>query len=115
MPRTFMNSEAKWFSEGTLEEIPDIDANRDAFPIIGWAVEPGDVIAFHMLTLHGARGTTANEGRRRVFSVRFLGDDVIHAPRTWITSPDFSDITQDIQPGAPMNHPRFPILWTASQ
>jgi hypothetical protein len=68
-----------------------------------------------MLTLHGARGTTANEGRRRVFSVRFLGDDVIHAPRTWITSPDFSDITQDIQPGAPMNHPRFPILWTASQ
>ncbi|CAF2653874.1 unnamed protein product [Rotaria sp. Silwood2] len=115
MPRTFMNSEAKWFPEGTLEEIPDIEANRDAFPIIGWSLEPGDVIAFHMLTLHGARGTMVNEGRRRVFSVRFLGDDVKHSPRTWATSPDFSDITQQIKPGASMDHPRFPIIWKASQ
>ncbi|CAF0761212.1 unnamed protein product [Rotaria sp. Silwood1] len=115
MPRTFMSSEAKWFPEGTLEEMPDIEANRDAFPIIGWPVEPGDVIAFHMLTLHGARGTIGNEGRRRVFSVRFLGDDVKHSPRTWVTSPDFSDITQEIKPGAPMDHPRFPIIWKASQ
>lgn len=114
MPRTFMKSEAKWFPEGTLEDIPNIDANRDAFPIIGWAVEPGDIIAFHMLTLHGARGTTASEGRRRVFSVRFLGDDVRHAPRTWITSPDFSDITEEIPPGTPMDHPRFPLLWKRS-
>jgi ectoine hydroxylase-related dioxygenase (phytanoyl-CoA dioxygenase family) len=115
MPRTFMNMEAKWFPEGTLQEIPDINANRTAFPIIGWAVEPGDVIAFHMLTLHGARGTTADEGRRRVYSVRFLGDDVTHAPRKWITSPDFSDIIQEIKAGAPMDHPRFPILWRSTQ
>ena len=115
MPRTFKNSEAKWFPEGALEEIPDIDANRDAFPIIGWPIEPGDVIAFHMLTLHGARGTKGNEGRRRVFSVRFLGDDVTHAPRTWITSPDFSDITEEMKPGISMDHPRFPILWKSTQ
>lgn len=111
MPRTFMNFEAKWFPEGTLEEIPDINSNRDAFPIIGWPVEPGDVIAFHMLTLHGSQGTIDNENRRRVFSVRFLGDDVTHAPRKWMTSPDFSDIAQDIPAGAPMDHPRFPIIW----
>ena len=111
MPRTFMKAEAKWFPEGTLEEIPDIDADRARFPILGWAVEPGDVIAFHMLTVHGSRGTTANDHRRRVFSLRFLGDDVRHAPRTWTTSPDFSDLIGEIQPGAPMNHPRFPILW----
>ncbi|CAF3920946.1 unnamed protein product [Adineta steineri] len=88
MPRAFMNSEAKWFPE-----------------------EPGDVIAFHMLTLHGSQGTRENDNRRRVFSVRFLGDDVIHAPRTWITSPDFSYISQHIKPGAPMDHPDFPIIW----
>jgi ectoine hydroxylase-related dioxygenase (phytanoyl-CoA dioxygenase family) len=114
MPRTFMNMEAKWFPEGTLEDIPDIDADREAFPIIGWPVEPGDVIAFHMLALHGARGTTENEGRRRVFSVRFLGNDVRHAPRTWITSPDFSDIEKEIPSGAPMEHSRFPLIWTAT-
>ncbi|CAF1474818.1 unnamed protein product [Adineta steineri] len=111
MPRTFMNLEAKWFPEGSLEEIPDINANRTAFPIIGWEVEPGDVIAFHMLTLHGAQGTRENDNQRRVFSVRFLGDDIIHAPRTWITSPDFSKISQDIKPGASMDHPDFPIIW----
>ena len=115
MPRTFMDSQAKWFPEGTLDEIPNINADPDAFPIIGWAVEPGDVVAFHMLTLHGARGTTASESRRRVFSVRFLGDDITHAPRTWATSPDFADIIDEIKPGAPLDHPRFPLLWSATE
>jgi ectoine hydroxylase-related dioxygenase (phytanoyl-CoA dioxygenase family) len=114
MPRTFLNSEAKWFPEGTLEEIPAIDANRDNFPIIGWAVEPGDVIAFHMLTVHGTRGTTSNNSQRRVFSVRFLGDDVTHAPRAWMTSPDFSELSNEIKAGAPMNHPYFPIIWSST-
>ena len=67
-----------------------------------------------MLTLHGAQGTAASESRRRVYSFRFLGDDVIHAPRTWITSRDFSDILQENKPGAPMDHPRFAILWRSS-
>ncbi|CAF1367211.1 unnamed protein product [Adineta ricciae] len=111
MPRTFMNMEAKWFPEGTLDEIPNIDEDRQAYPIIGWDIQPGDVVAFHMLTLHGARGTIGNENRRRVFSVRFLGDDVTHAPRTWVTSPDFSDIKDEIPAGGPMDHPRFPIIW----
>jgi ectoine hydroxylase-related dioxygenase (phytanoyl-CoA dioxygenase family) len=115
MPRTFMNKEAKWFPQGSLQEIADIDGNRNAFPIIGWDIQVGDVIAFHMLTIHGARGTTENEGRRRVFSLRFLGDDVTHAPRTWITSPDFDDITHEIKDGAPMDHPRFPIIWKSSK
>ncbi|UJR19838.1 hypothetical protein I4U23_022971 [Adineta vaga] len=114
MPRTFMNMEAKWFPEGTLDEIPNIDENRDAYPIIGWDIQPGDVVAFHMLTLHGARGTIGNENRRRVFSVRFLGDDVTHAPRTWMTSPDFSDLRDEIPSGAPMDHQRFPIIWKSS-
>lgn len=115
MPRSFTNLEAKWFPEGTLEEIPNIEDNREAFPIIGWPLEPGDVVAFHMLTLHGAKGILPNEGRRRVYSLRFLGDDVRHSPRAWPTSPDFSDIAHEIKSGAPMDHPRFPIIWQSSQ
>src|SRR5580658_10220277 len=86
MPRAFLDNQARWFPEGSLTELPDIEADRAAFPIIGWALEPGDAIFFHMLALHGAPGV-AGGGRRRVLSVRFIGDDIRHAPRPWRTSP----------------------------
>lgn len=110
MPRTFMNHEARWFPEGTLEELPDIDADRPRFPILGWALEPGDLVAFHMLTLHGSAGST---GRRRVFSLRYLGDDIRHAPRRWKTSPDFPGLADRLPAGAPMQDPLFPLLVNA--
>jgi ectoine hydroxylase-related dioxygenase (phytanoyl-CoA dioxygenase family) len=108
MPRSFMNNEAKWFPEGALRDLPEIEAAREKYPIVGWEVEPGDVICFHMLTLHGAGGA---QSRRRVFSVRFLGDDITHAPRRWTTSPEFPGLADTLPPGAPMNHPLFPVLW----
>jgi hypothetical protein len=63
-----------------------------------------------MLTLHAAGGATT---RRRAFSVRFLGDDVTHAPRRWKTSPDFPELEGELPAGAPMEHPLFPVLWKA--
>ena len=112
MPRTFMDKEAKWFPEGSLAELPDIDAAREKFRILGWGLQPGDAVCFHMLMLHGARGVTGAR-RRRVFSVRFLGDDVRHAPRRWKTSPDFPGLADELAAGAPMNHPLFPVLWNS--
>jgi ectoine hydroxylase-related dioxygenase (phytanoyl-CoA dioxygenase family) len=110
MPRSFMDAQAKWFPEGTLADLPNIEAARDTFPILGWELEPGDAVCFHMLTLHAARGVTGTH-RRRVFSVRFLGDDIKHAPRRWRTSPEFPGLIDELPPGAPMNHPLFPELW----
>ena len=107
MPRTFRDEQAKWFPEGTLQEIPAIDADRDAFPILGWDLEPGDAVWFHMLTLHGSGGTV---GLRRAFSLRFLGDDMVHAPRQWRTSPEFPGLADELPAGVPMNHPLFPVL-----
>jgi ectoine hydroxylase-related dioxygenase (phytanoyl-CoA dioxygenase family) len=52
MPRSFMDAQAKWFPEGTLQDLPDIETRREGYPIIGWAIEPGDAVCFHMLTLH---------------------------------------------------------------
>lgn len=112
MPRTFMDAEAKWFPEGSLAELPDIDASPDKYRTLGWEMQPGDAVCFHMLTLHGARGVTGAQ-RRRVFSVRFLGDDIRHAPRRWKTSPDFPGLADELAPGAPMNHPLFPVLWNS--
>ena len=46
---------------GALKEI-----DRETAPIIGWALEPGDAVFFHMLTLHTASGTrTRRRARRR--------------------------------------------------
>jgi ectoine hydroxylase-related dioxygenase (phytanoyl-CoA dioxygenase family) len=109
MPRTFMDAQAKWFPEGSLADRPNIEANRDQYPIIGWELEPGDAVCFHMLTLHGSAGVEG-PGRRRVFSARFLGDDIRHAPRRWATSPDFPGLIDELPAGAPMAHPLFPLL-----
>lgn len=109
MPRSFMTHEARWFPEGSLADLPDIEADRSAFPILGWALEPGDVVAFHMLALHAAGGVAPGQ-RRRVFSLRYLGDDARHAPRRWTTSPDFPGLADRLPAGAPMDDALFPLL-----
>ena len=109
MPRAFMDKQARWFPEGSLADLPDINNHRSAHNIIGWALEPGDLVCFHMLTLHAAAGVDADR-RRRVFSVRFLGDDMRHAPRSWKTSPPFPGLADELPAGAQMEHPLFPLL-----
>ncbi|MGA8705490.1 MAG: phytanoyl-CoA dioxygenase family protein [Steroidobacteraceae bacterium] len=110
MPRSFLDKQAQWFPEGTLKDLPDIEADRAAFPILGWALEPGDIVCFQMLTLHAAGGVGGSR-RRRVFSLRFLGDDIRHAPRPWRTSPEFPGLVEELPAGAPMAHALFPLLW----
>ncbi len=108
MPRTFMSQEAKWFPPGSLKELPDIDGHPGQFKILAWPLEPGDAVFFHMLTLHGAGGVGSS--RRRVMSVRFIGDDITHAPRPWRTSPPFPGLGDELPKGAKMDHALFPLL-----
>ena len=114
MPRSFMDQQAKWFPEGSLADLPDIEADRGAYDIRGWAMEPGDVVAFNMLALHASAGVEPGR-RRRAFSVRMLGDDMRHAPRKWTTSPDFPGLEKELAAGAPMEHALFPILWPRAE
>ena len=44
-----------------------------------WALETGDAVVAHTITLHNGFGTKA---LRRVFLVRMLGDDIRYAPHT---------------------------------
>ena len=112
MPRSFLDGQAKWFPDGSLAELPDIAGDPERFPILGWELEPGDAVFFHMLTLHGSAGVQG-PNRRRVLSVRFLGDDMVHAPRRWVTSPPFPGLEDELPAGAPLDHPLFPLLWEA--
>jgi len=71
MPRTFRDQQAKWFPEGTLAELPAIDAQPESSEQLAWALQPGDAVAFHMLALHASSGVGPGT-RRRVFSARYL-------------------------------------------
>ena len=108
MPRSFFDGRPLIFDEGTFEEVPDVEADRDAYPIVGWALEPGDAVAFNMLTLHAAAGS---RNRRRAFSVRLVGDDVRLAVRPHPTSPSFPELEGVLGHGDALEHPLFPLLW----
>jgi ectoine hydroxylase-related dioxygenase (phytanoyl-CoA dioxygenase family) len=112
MPRTFLAKEARWFPEGSLAELPDIEADPARFDIRRFELQPGDAIFFDFLTVHGAPGFP-HRGRRRVLSLRYLSADARHAPRTWRTSPPFDDLDAELPAGADMDHPLFPVVWPA--
>ena len=110
MPRTFLAGEAKWFPAGSLAELPDIEADRHAFDIRRFELQPGDAIFFDFLTVHGAPGFPY-PGRRRVLSLRYLSAAARHAPRSWRTSPPFDGLAAVLPSGAVMDHPLFPVVW----
>ena len=108
MPRSFFDDRALVFEEGAFGEVPDVEADRSAFEILGWPLEPGDAVAFNMLTLHAAAGSAR---RRRAFSVRLVGDDVRLAERPHATSPPFPELDGVLAGGDELDHPLFPKLW----
>jgi ectoine hydroxylase-related dioxygenase (phytanoyl-CoA dioxygenase family) len=113
LPRTFLMKEARWFPEGSLAEIPDVDADPDAYDVRTFEMEPGDAVFFDFLAVHGAPGFPF-AGRRRVLSLRYLSPSARHAPRPWRTSPPFEDLEARLPPGAAMDDALFPVVWHAA-
>lgn len=90
----------------TSEDMPDIDAQRGAYRIEGWAMEPGDAVAFDFRTIHGAPANTNRQQRRRVFSARWVGDDAVFIDRQGRGSPPLRHLT--LKTGEPLDGPDFP-------
>ncbi|WP_420466907.1 phytanoyl-CoA dioxygenase family protein [Panacagrimonas sp.] len=63
-----------------MDDIPDINANPEQYELLNWDMEPGDLLMFHPLTLHGSYGNTHRTRRRRALALRWTGDDVVWAP-----------------------------------
>ncbi len=102
-------------SQERLEPIPDIDAHRDEYAILAWALEPGDALAFHFLTVHGAPPNLSTQNRRRGFSARLVGDDARWAVRSGPTSPPFPELSARLKAGDPLDDvPEFPIIYRDS-
>lgn len=93
------------------EPVPEIDRRRDELTIRSWTVKPGDVIAFHMKTLHGAPGTRTLVQRRRAIAWRFLGDDAVFAERAFETSPPFPELA--LRHGDRLEADVFPLIYPA--
>ncbi len=74
------------YPDGTLPRLPEIEAARDKWDIVSWAVEPRDVLVFHTQMLHGGAPTHPGQ-RRSTLSLRFFGADATYAPRLVLVEP----------------------------
>jgi len=93
-----------------LPRLPDIEAAREQWDIVSWAVEPGDVVVFHPATLHGG-GSSRQGGRRRTLSLRLFGTDAVFAARPGLApAPLVAGLEDALNPGDPFRHPAFPRL-----
>jgi ectoine hydroxylase-related dioxygenase (phytanoyl-CoA dioxygenase family) len=106
LPTRWLAETSFYPNEDDYMPVPDPDA--EGMDIREWAMEPGDAVAFHYGTLHGARGNHAN-ARRRAFSLRLLGDDARYVERPGRTSPPFPG--HDMQPGQKLREDWFPVIY----
>lgn len=99
-----------FYGEG-LPPRPDIEADRSAWNIVGWDIEPGDVIISSPSILHGG-GPTRIEGRRRALAIRCFGDDAVFAerPDSRPTVPLTPGLGLHLKPGDPLRSPWYPRL-----
>ncbi len=96
-------------SDDGMEEAPDVEAERDAYEILGWEMAPGDCLFFHALTLHGAAGNASLTRRRRAYATRWLGEDASYATRPGRVSPPIEG--HGLKAGDPMACELFPVVW----
>jgi ectoine hydroxylase-related dioxygenase (phytanoyl-CoA dioxygenase family) len=99
--------------EGTgLPPLPDIEARRDAYPIVSFAVQAGDCVAFNAMTVHGASGNRSQARRRRAVSTRWCGDDARYKVRPGEVAVPSRD--PGLADGDRLDCEMFPRVWPRS-
>ncbi|MEM7017432.1 MAG: phytanoyl-CoA dioxygenase family protein [Pseudomonadota bacterium] len=72
-----------------MPRVPDILANPEAHEILSWDLALGDVVAFHLGTLHGNAPVDVLHPERNTLILGFIGDDCIYKPLPVEGSADF--------------------------
>jgi len=54
--------------DDSMDDIPDINGNPEKYDLVDWNMEPGDLLMFHPLTLHGSLGNSSRVRRRRALA-----------------------------------------------
>jgi len=115
---------APLYKDGRMPRLPKIEAERERWKIVSFAVERGDVVLFHPAMLHSG-AATKRDRPRHTLSLRFFGDDATYVSRSAFDKggsrstnhevPDgegmiFSVLSCTLSPGDPLRHPGFPKL-----
>jgi len=109
-PRYFNRANTQLVVEDDrMEEMPDIDAERDRLTFLAWDLAPGDCIFFHGLAVHGAPGNRSTTRRRRAWATRWLGEDARYGRRSGQISPPIEG--HGLVPGDRMECAMFPRVW----
>ncbi|WP_085634034.1 MULTISPECIES: phytanoyl-CoA dioxygenase family protein [unclassified Pseudomonas] len=101
-----------------LPRLPDIEARRkldpDAYDILSWATEPGDIVVLHPGSLHGGAPVDAAFPDRHTFVFRFFGDDATFQPLPSDSASGyppqgslFANELAGLKAGDPFRHPTF--------
>lgn len=95
-------------------ELPDIAADPESFGVVSWDMQPGDCVAFNGRTLHGGSGQLDDGSDLRVFTSKWLGDDVRIKFRDCGMDPDHSAIMTEygLKPGDRPGTGLYPQIWS---
>lgn len=102
------------FTATAQADVPDIDADRDAYGVLSWDMEPGDCVVFNSRILHGGSGLLEDDRNLEVFTSKWLGDDARIAMRDVGMDPDFSEIitAHGLQAGDRPGTKLLPQVWS---
>ena len=108
-PEHFAPGASKAYEQNPeFEKIPDIDSNRDKYDIISFDMNPGDLLAFHSLVVHGSTGNISKNRRRRGYAVRYTGDDVFYST----DKGSHLDLRNpELENGNLLDSKQYPVVW----
>ena len=104
------------FSKVSESTLPDIDRDPESFGVVSWDMQPGDCVAFNSRTIHGGSGRLDEDSELRVFTTKWLGDDVRIKYREGGMDPDHSQMmtAQGLKPGDRPGTDLYPRVWSRS-
>jgi ectoine hydroxylase-related dioxygenase (phytanoyl-CoA dioxygenase family) len=102
------------FSSIAEQSFPDIDADPTSFGVVSWDMQPGDCVVFNSRIMHGGSGKLDEDRELRVFTTKWLGDDVRIKFRECGMDPDHSTIMSEhgLKPGDRPGTDLYPQVWS---
>lgn len=102
------------FSSVSDLTFPDINADPEGFGVVSWDMQPGDCVAFNSRIMHGGSGKLDDDFELRVFTTKWLGDDVRIKFRACGMDPDHSAImtAYGLGPGDRPGTDLYPQVWS---
>ena len=91
-----------------FEKAFDFETEGDAHEIISWDLAPGDAVAFHKLTVHGARAYRRQGFRRRAYALRFAAKGSTYTNEAG-AAPHFCN--PDLREGQLLDSEKYPVVF----